>query len=137
MELIVNIACTFIGIIGTYVVMKAQERGQIKMNMQFELVNDVRSIWERMTDDFAGGEKSASLKTAVLMTGHKIDIYCSSRWFHHTANRNLRNAWHAFSETFAVSVPQRPRRGYGFEKVSKPSDFGLDVKIEAVLNALH
>ena len=137
MELIVNIACALIGIIGTYVVMKAQERGKMKMNMQFELVNDVHSIWERMTDDFAGGEKSDSLKTAVQMTGHKIEIYCHSRWFRHTANRNLRNAWHDFQETLSVSVPQKPRRGYGFEKVSKPSDFGLDVKIDAVLDALH
>ena len=29
----------------------------MKMNMQFELVNDVHSIRGRMTDDFAGGEK--------------------------------------------------------------------------------
>lgn len=115
MELIVNIACTFIGIIGTYVVMKAQERGQIKMNMQFELVNDVRSIWERMTDDFAGGEKSASLKTAVLMTGHKIEIYCSSRWFHHTANRNLRNP----GTLFLKRLPYQFRKGPGAATVLK------------------
>ena len=41
MDLIVNIICAIIGIIGTYIIMKAQERGQMKMNMQFELVNDV------------------------------------------------------------------------------------------------
>ena len=52
MDLIVNMVCAVVGIIGTYVVMKAQERGQMKMNMQFELVNDVRSIWERMASDF-------------------------------------------------------------------------------------
>ena len=137
MELIVNIACALIGIIGTYVVMKAQVRGQMKMNMQFELVNDVHSIWERMAADFSRGEVSDSLKTAVRMAGHKIDIYCNSRWFRRGANRKLRNAWRTFQETFAVSVPQRPKRGYGYEKVSKPSDFGLDMKLEAVLEALH
>lgn len=137
MDLIVNMVCAVVGIIGTYVVMKAQERGQMKMNMQFELVNDVRSIWERMASDFSRGEVSDSLKTAVRMAGHKIDIYCNSRWFRRGANRKLRNAWHVFQETLAVSVPQRPKRGYGYEKVSKPSDFGLDVKIEAVLSALH
>ena len=102
-----------------------------------ELVNDVHSIWERMTYDFAGGEKSDSLKTAVNMVGHKIEIYCNSRWFRHRTNRELRNAWHAFSETLAVSVPHRPKRGYGYEKVSTPSDFGLEAKLEAVLSALH
>ena len=137
MDLIVNMVCAVVGIIGTYVVMKAQERGQMKMNMQFELVNDVRSIWERMASDFSRGEVSDSLKTAVRMAGHKIEIYCNSRWFRRGANRKLRNAWHVFQETFTVSVPQRPKRGYGYEKVSKPSDFGLDVKIEAVLSALH
>ena len=137
MDLIVNMVCAVVGIIGTYVVMKAQERGQMKMNMQFELVNDVRSIWERMASDFSRGEVSDSLKTAVRMAGHKIEIYCNSRWFRHEANRKLRNAWHVFQETLAVSVPQRPKRGYGYEKVSKPSDFGLDMKLEAVLEALH
>ncbi len=137
MDLIVNMVCAVVGIIGTYVVMKAQERGQMKMNMQFELVNDVRSIRERMASDFSRGEVSDSLKTAVRMAGHKIEIYCNSRWFRRGANRKLRNAWHVFQETLAVSVPQRPKRGYGYEKVSKPSDFGLDVKIEAVLSALH
>lgn len=137
MDLIVNMVCAVVGIIGTYVVMKAQERGQMKMNMQFELVNDVRSIWERMASDFSRGEVSDSLKTAVRMAGHKIDIYCNSRWFRRGANRKLRNAWHVFQETLAVSVPQRPKRGYGYEKVSKPSDFGLDMKLEAVLEALH
>ena len=73
MDLIVNMVCAVVGIIGTYVVMKAQERGQMKMNMQFELVNDVRSIWERMASDFSRGEVSDSLKTAVRMAGHKID----------------------------------------------------------------
>ena len=81
MDLIVNITCAVIGMIGAYGIMKAQERRQMKMNMQFELVNDMQSIWERMAADFSRGEVSDSLKTAVRMTGHKIDIYCNSRWF--------------------------------------------------------
>ena len=78
-------------------------------------------------------KKSNSLKKAVQMTGHKIEIYCNSRWFRHTANRNLLNAWHDFQETLSVAVPQRPKRGYGYETVSKSSDSGLDRKLEGVL----
>ena len=90
-----------------------------------------------MSADFSNGEVSDSLRTAVRMTGHKIEICCNSKRFRHTANRRLRNAWNAFLETLAVSVPQKPKRGYGYEKVSKPADFGLDMKLEAVLKLLQ
>ena len=137
MELFVNIVCAVLGIAGTYGVMKIQERGQMKMKVQMELVNDMREIEKRMMEDFARGEISESLAMDIRMAGHKIEIYCKSRWFHAQANRKLRTAWHVFLEAFATAVPKKPYHGYGFSFHSSPSDFGLNEKLEAVLGALH
>ena len=108
MELIVNIACALIGIIGTDVIRKHRNVDKWKWTCSLSgLMMCIRSgdAWRMILPVV---KKSDSLKKAVQMTGHKIEIYCNSRWFRHTANRNLLNAWHDFQETLSVAVPQRP-----------------------------
>ena len=136
MEIVVNICCVLLGAAGSYVVMQMQEKGRRMMQMNAELTDEVLQIENLMIRDFAAGEISHELTAKIRRTGLRLEIYCNSRRFHFRKNRKLRSAWDDFVQQFAMAKPLKPYRGYEFVRISTPADFGLNIKIDALLKTL-
>ena len=105
--------------------------------MKRDLLEYFSAIDRLMLTDIPAGGLSVELQALLNETEARVDEYCRSRWYRPRANRRLRAAWNDFYETITNAKIERPYRGYEFSTCSKPSDFGLDVKIKALYRALH
>ena len=105
--------------------------------MKCDLQIRISGIDAMMSRDIEAGAVSDELSRYLRETEFQIEEYCCSRWFRPRANRRLREAWRDFREALKQAQPQKPVRCYEFSTCSKPADFGLDVKIEALYRALH
>ena len=137
MSIIVNVICALIGAIGAIVAMKIQRRDQQEDGMKNDLARRVSEIDAMMSRDIEAGAVSDGLWSKIRETEFQIEEYCRSRWFRPRANRRLLATWRDFRETLRMAKPQKPYRGYEFSTCSRPADFGLDAKIEALYRALH
>ena len=104
--------------------------------MRRDLLGYVAEIDRLMITDIAAGALSAELRALLHETDARIEVYCRGRWFRPRANRRLREAWRDFRETITNAEIKKPIKFYGVSQCSKPEDFGLDVKIKALANAL-
>jgi len=104
--------------------------------MQRDLLEWLCAIEELMERDFADGVISNELSRQVRKTGCLLEMFCRSRWFRPMANRRLREAWSDFRDALASAKIEKPYHGYEFSICSKPSDFGLDDKLRALMRAL-
>ena len=105
--------------------------------MKRDLFEYFSAIDRLMLTDIPAGELSADLRALLRETAARVEEYCRGRWYRPKANRRLRAAWRDFRETITNAKIERPYKGYEFSTCSKPADFGLDAKIEALYRALH
>ena len=137
MSIFVNVLCALIGVIGTYTVMRIQQREQREDSMKRDLLEYFSAIDRLMLADIPAGGLSAGLRALIRETAARVEEYCRSRWYRPGANRRLREAWRDFHETITNAEIKKPIKFYGVSQCSKPEDFGLEVKIEALYRALH
>jgi hypothetical protein len=136
MSIFVNVICALIGAIGAYLAVKKQRRDQREKEVKDKLISNVMNIDRLMLADIPAGGLSADLRALLFETDLRVEEYCRSRWYRPGANRRLREAWRDFRETITNAEIKKPIKFYGVSQCSKPEDFGLDVKIEALANAL-
>lgn len=104
--------------------------------MKRDLLEYFSAIYRLMLTDIPAGGLSADLRALLFETDLRVEEYCRSRWYRPGANRRLREAWRDFRETITNAEIKKPIKFYGVSQCSKPEDFGLDVKIKALANAL-